>query len=100
MAAGLMAPAGLAAIDRAKENGSWTLLDDVEKGLVPDDLAAALAAHPPAPDHFDAFPKSVRRAMLEWVAQAKRPETREKRITEIATRAALNERAYPPPERR
>jgi uncharacterized protein YdeI (YjbR/CyaY-like superfamily) len=38
--------------------------------------------------------------MLAWVAQAKRPETRAERVRQIAERAALNERAYPPPERR
>jgi uncharacterized protein YdeI (YjbR/CyaY-like superfamily) len=97
---GLMGPAGLAAIEIAKANGSWTLLDEVEQGIVPDDLAAALAAHAPAAKNFEAFPKSARRAMLEWVAQAKRPETRAKRVLAIAERAAHNERAYPPPERR
>ena len=95
-----MHPAGLAAIERARENGSWTLLDDVERGVIPDDLAAALAAHPPAAENFDGFPKSAKRAMLEWTAQAKRPETRQKRVLQIAERAAANERAYPPPERR
>jgi uncharacterized protein YdeI (YjbR/CyaY-like superfamily) len=100
IADGRMAPAGLAAIERAKANGSWTLLDTVEQGLVPDDLAAALAAHPPADASFAAFPKSARRAMLEWVAQAKRPETRSKRVAAIAERAQVSERAYPPPERR
>jgi uncharacterized protein YdeI (YjbR/CyaY-like superfamily) len=99
MAAGLMRPAGLAAIERAKENGSWTLLDDVEQGLVPDDLAAALADHPPAAANFDAFPKSVRRMLLERVAQARRPETRAARISEIATLAARNERAFQQPTR-
>ena len=93
-AAGLMRPAGLAAIERAKENGSWTLLDTVEQGIIPDDLAAALAAAPPAAANFDAFPKSVRRMLLERVAQARRPETRAARIHEIATRAARNERAF------
>jgi uncharacterized protein YdeI (YjbR/CyaY-like superfamily) len=95
-AAGLMHPAGLAAIERAKGNGSWTLLDDVERGLVPDDLAAALAAHPPAASNFEAFPKSVKRMLLERVAQARRPETRAARILEIATLAARNERAFQP----
>lgn len=94
-AAGLMRPAGFAAIERARENGSWTLLDDVEAGIVPDDLVAALAAHPQAAANFEAFPKSVKRAMLEWTAQAKRPETRRQRIDQIATAAARNERAYP-----
>jgi uncharacterized protein YdeI (YjbR/CyaY-like superfamily) len=95
IAEGRMAPAGLAAIERAKANGSWTLLDEVEEGIVPDDLAAALAAQPPAAASFDAFPKSSRRAMLEWVAQARRPETRAARVREIAERAARNERAGP-----
>ena len=100
IAAGLMTPAGLAAIERAKENGSWTLLDDVEKGVVPDDLRAALAELPPATANFEAFPKSTKRMLLERVAQARRPETRAARIHEIATRAACNERAFEQPERR
>jgi uncharacterized protein YdeI (YjbR/CyaY-like superfamily) len=100
IAEGRMAPAGLAAIERAKANGSWTLLDAVEQGIVPDDLAVALAARPPAAANFDAFPKSARRAMLEWVAQARRRETRAQRVAQVAERATLNERAYPPPERR
>ncbi len=99
IAAGLMRPAGLAAIERAKENGSWTLLDDVEQGILPEDLAAALAAHPPAASNFDAFPKSARRMLLERVAQARRPETRAARIQEIATLAARNERAFQPKRR-
>jgi uncharacterized protein YdeI (YjbR/CyaY-like superfamily) len=99
---GRMAPAGLEAVERAKENGSWTLLDDVEQGVVPEDLAVALAAHPPATANFEAFPRSVRRALLEWTAQAKRPETRAARIQEIATKAARNERAneWVPKDRR
>jgi uncharacterized protein YdeI (YjbR/CyaY-like superfamily) len=99
IAAGRMAPAGLAAIERAKANGAWTLLDDVENLVVPDDLAAAFAAHPPAADHWAAFPRSPRRAMLEWIVQARRPETRAARIAEIATAAARNERAFPRPSK-
>jgi len=93
IAAGLMRPAGLAAIERAKANGMWTALDEVEKGTIPDDLAAALAAHPPAAERFAAFPWSARRALLLWISQAKKPETRATRILETATRAARNERA-------
>jgi uncharacterized protein YdeI (YjbR/CyaY-like superfamily) len=93
VAEGRMAPAGLAAIQRAKENGAWTMLDDVENLVVPPDLAAAFAANPPAAQAWAAFPKSVRRMHLEWVVQARRPETRAARIQEIATRAARNERA-------
>ena len=95
-AAGLMLPAGLAAIEEAKRNGMWALLDDVENHVVPDDLAAALAATPPARENWDAFSKSARRTMLEWVVQARRPETRAKRIAAIADGATRGERAYPP----
>ena len=96
-AAGLMLPAGLAVIEEAKRTGTWTLLDDVENLVVPDDLAASLASRPSARDNWDAFPPSARRAMLGWVVQAGRPETRAKRIDQIAAKAATNERAYPPP---
>jgi uncharacterized protein YdeI (YjbR/CyaY-like superfamily) len=92
-AAGLMRPAGLAAIDRAKANGAWTALDEVEKGIVPPDLATALGAHAPAAERFAAFPWSARRALLVWIADAKRPETRAARVLETAVRAARNERA-------
>jgi uncharacterized protein YdeI (YjbR/CyaY-like superfamily) len=92
-AAGLMAEPGLESVRRAHEDGSWTLLDDVEALVVPDDLAAALAALPPARDNFDAFPPSARRAILLWLVQAKRAETRGARIRRTAELAARNERA-------
>jgi uncharacterized protein YdeI (YjbR/CyaY-like superfamily) len=95
-AAGLMLPAGLAAIEEAKRSGMWTLLDDVEELIVPDDLASALSDRPPARDRWDAFPPSARRAMLQWVVEARRPETRASRIAAIAERASQGERAYPP----
>ncbi len=92
-AAGLMHPAGLAKIEAAKQDGAWTALDAVENLEIPPDLAQALAAHPPAQTHWEAFPRSVKRATLEWIAHAKRPETRAKRILETATLAAKNQRA-------
>lgn len=76
MPAGLIEPAGLAAIEVAKLNGSWTLLDSVERLEVPRDLAEALAASPPARERFEAFPPSARKGILWWVASAKRPQTR------------------------
>jgi len=91
--AGSMAPAGLAAVESARADGSWVFLDDVERREVPTDLAEALAVYPEAPEHFAAFPPSVRRGILEWIKQARRPETRAKRITETASFAAQNKRA-------
>jgi uncharacterized protein YdeI (YjbR/CyaY-like superfamily) len=93
LAAGAMAPAGLATVERAKADGTWTALDEVEALVVPDDLAAALARHPGASEHWEAFPRSVKRGVLEWIMLAKRPPTRAKRIEETATLAASGERA-------
>jgi uncharacterized protein YdeI (YjbR/CyaY-like superfamily) len=92
MAAGQMLPAGLAAIEEAKRNGTWTMLDDVENLVVPADLAAALKANAAAREHWDAFSRSPRRAILEWIAQAKRPETRAKRISEAIDNAQRGEK--------
>ena len=90
---GRMAPAGLAAIERAKHNGSWEVLDSVERLEVPADLAAALAANPVAAANFAAFPPSARKMLLGWIALARRPDTREARIAKTTEAAARNERA-------
>jgi uncharacterized protein YdeI (YjbR/CyaY-like superfamily) len=92
IAEGRMAPAGLAAIDRAKANGSWELLDSVERLEVPDDLAAVLEGRPPAAANFSAWPPGVRKQALASIAQARRPETRADRIRKIVEAAARNER--------
>ena len=93
LAAGLMRPAGLAAVETARRNGTWTALDAVEALEEPDDLRAALDAGGDARRHWDAFPRSAKRAILEWVASAKTRETREKRVAETARLAADNVRA-------
>lgn len=93
--AGLMTTAGEDAIARAMADGSWTLLDDAEQQLVPPDLAGALESLPGAREAWDAFPKSARRAMLVWMGDAKRPETRAKRVQAIADGAARGERTGP-----
>lgn len=93
LAAGLMAPPGLAKIEVAQQDGSWNALDGVEALEMPPDLAQALADNPPAAEHFAAFPRSVKRGILEWIGNAKRPETRAKRVTETAILAAENKRA-------
>ena len=90
---GRMAPAGLDAIERARANGSWEILDTAERLEVPDDLAAALEDRPPATVNFTAFPPSARKMLLGWIAVARRPETRAMRITKVAEAAARNERA-------
>lgn len=92
-AEGLMLPAGEAAVRAAETDGSWTRLDEVEDLIVPPDLAEALAAIDGARANWDAFPRSPRRAILEWIVLAKRPETRAARIRDAAEAAGRNERA-------
>lgn len=93
LAAGLMAPAGLAKIEAAKADGSWSKLDAVEALEIPPDLAEALAAYPTAAANFDAFPRSAKRGILEWIVNARKPETRAHRIAETARLAEDNVRA-------
>ncbi len=93
IAAGLMMPSGLAKVEAAKQDGTWTALDAVEALEVPDDLAKALAALPNASAYWEAFPRSVKRAILEWISNAKKPETRAKRVDETARLANDNKRA-------
>lgn len=94
IAEGLMQPAGLALVEAAKADGSWTLLDDVEDLVVPPDLVEAFARHPGSREQWEAFPRSVKRAQLEQVVQAKRPETRARRVEQVASSAARGERAF------
>lgn len=90
---GQMRPAGLAKVEAAKQDGSWTALDAVEALEIPADLDRALAVNPVAREYFDAFPRSVKRGILEWIVNAKKPETRAKRIDETVTQAERNLRA-------
>jgi len=92
-AAGKMHPAGLQKIEQSKTDGSWTFLDDVEALVVPDDLVVALAEYDNAEENFAGFPRSVKRGILEWIKQAKRAETRSKRVRETAELASKNVRA-------
>ena len=91
--AGLMEPAGAAAVAAAKESGMWTLMDPVEDLVVPDDLDAAFDVHPGAREHWESFSPSSRKQMLGWIVLAKRPETRAARVLTTAARAALGEKS-------
>jgi uncharacterized protein YdeI (YjbR/CyaY-like superfamily) len=89
---GRLLPRGIAVIEAAKADGSWSKLDEVEDGVEPDDLRAALDADPAARGYWDAFPRSVKRGLLELVVQAKKPETRQRRIATIVADACVNSR--------
>lgn len=89
---GLMTPAGQRCIDIAKQNGYWSILDDVEELIIPDDLMKELEARPGAKDFFISHSPSVRKIALYKIAVVKRPETRQKKIVEIAEQAARKEK--------
>jgi uncharacterized protein YdeI (YjbR/CyaY-like superfamily) len=80
----LMSKAGLECIKIAKANGSWSILDEVEELIIPKDLKFALENNLGAADFFDSLSKSIKKMMLQWIVLAKRPETRQNRIDEIA----------------
>jgi uncharacterized protein YdeI (YjbR/CyaY-like superfamily) len=88
-----MHAAGLAKIEEAKQDGSWNKLDSVETLELPPDLLQAFKTHPGALGYFEAFPRSSKRAILEWIGNAKTETTRAKRVLETATLAAGNVRA-------
>ena len=74
---GLLAPAGIAAIELAKENGSWTALD----------------ADTTARENWSGFSPSSRKTILWWIVSAKRPETRARRVEQTVRMAAKGLRA-------
>ena len=87
---------GQAKIEAAKADGSWAMLDAVERLEVPPDLEDKLRRCNDGESirrNWEEFPRSVKRGILEWILQAKKPETRAKRIAETVERAGRNERA-------
>nr|WP_246221053.1 YdeI/OmpD-associated family protein [Phytoactinopolyspora mesophila] len=84
---------GQAVIDTAVANGTWQILPDAERETVPDDLQALFDGNPAAGENFRRFPPSSKRLILEWIAAAKKPDTRRRRIDQTVTLAAANIRA-------
>jgi uncharacterized protein YdeI (YjbR/CyaY-like superfamily) len=81
---------GYQSIELAKENGSWTFLDEVEAVLIPEDLKEAFKNYKGATKYFDNLSKSAKKILLYWIVSAKRKETRQKRILAIAENASEN----------
>lgn len=84
---GLMTPAGYESIETAKQNGTWTILDEVEELIIPQDLEKAFKKHKGSKEFFLSLSKTSKKMMLQWIVLAKQPETRQKRIAEIAENA-------------
>ncbi len=88
MRLGKMAQAGLAKVEEAKRNGRWAAAyTSKEKPTMPPDLQLALAQDPEARKHFGEFAPSAQTMYVAWVEQAKRPETRQRRISKVVRRA-------------
>ncbi|MEU7783191.1 YdeI/OmpD-associated family protein [Amycolatopsis sp. NPDC049159] len=95
-AAGSMTPAGQETVDLARRTGTWDVLAEAQDGVVPPDLRRAFEGEPVAWRCFEGFPPSSRRLILEWIARAKRPGTRQRRIVETVELARENRRAAHP----
>ncbi|MDR7130565.1 uncharacterized protein YdeI (YjbR/CyaY-like superfamily) [Algoriphagus sp. 4150] len=87
---GLMTSAGYQSIEIAKQNGSWTILDEVEELIIPQNLEKAFNKHKGSKDFFLSLSKSTRKIILSWITLAKREETRQKRIDEVVESARQN----------
>lgn len=90
-----MTQAGLNSIELAKQNGSWTILDEVEELIIPNDLEETFKNHKGSKNYFLSLSKSIRKRMLTSLVLAKRPETRQKRVNEIATLAGQTKNTTP-----
>lgn len=91
--ANLMHDSGWAIIEIGKQNGSWTALDDVEKGIIPKDLQTAFDQNKTAFENYQNFAPSYRKSYLYWLNQAKREVTRQKRIAEIIQLCEANQKS-------
>jgi uncharacterized protein YdeI (YjbR/CyaY-like superfamily) len=89
---GLMTNAGYEIIEKAKQNGSWNILDEAEALHIPEDLEGEFDKRPNAKLYFLSLSRSDKRNILQWLILAKRQETREKRITEIVELADKNQK--------
>ncbi len=90
---GLMHESGFRSIQIAKESGTWTAYDDVEKGVVPKDLQKAFDKSPRAFENYANFSWTYKKSYLHWLNDAKRQDTRDKRIKEIIRLCKANKKS-------
>jgi uncharacterized protein YdeI (YjbR/CyaY-like superfamily) len=96
IAEGRMRPAGLAEIERAKAEGRWhAAYDGARVATVPDDLRRELDARPAAKAFFDRLSSQNRYAILYRLQDAKKPETRARRLVKFIAMLEAGETIYP-----
>ncbi len=91
----LMQEAGFKVIDIAKQNGSWTILDEVEELTIPIELEKEFEKFENSKEYFSTLSKSKKKALLQWIVLAKTDITRQKRILEIAENASQKQQPKP-----
>ena len=86
---GGMTPAGLKTVEEAKQNGRWDKAYSSSRGAadVPKDLTEALKRSRTAHENFESFPPSARFMYIHWINEAKRQDTRERRIRTVVDRS-------------
>jgi uncharacterized protein YdeI (YjbR/CyaY-like superfamily) len=104
VAEGRMAAPGLAKIKAAKKDGSWNKLNDIDRigrgGGPPPEVVDAIRTHPGLEDKFEALSASKKKMYSYWVSEAKRPETRARRIAKLPELIASGRLpGFPAPDR-
>ncbi|HYL05469.1 MAG TPA: YdeI/OmpD-associated family protein [Thermoanaerobaculia bacterium] len=96
VARGKMRPAGLREVERAKADGRWDAAYQGQRTAeVPDDLRRELEANERARAFFDALDSSNRYAILYRLHEAKKPETRARRLAKFVTMLAEGKKLHP-----
>jgi uncharacterized protein YdeI (YjbR/CyaY-like superfamily) len=96
VAAGKMMPSGLSEVERAKKDGRWErAYESQSRASVPTDLELALARNPRAKKFFAALDSRNRYAVLFRLQQAKKAETRARRIAQFVEMLAKGEKLHP-----
>ena len=85
-----MTKQGYESVEIAKQNGYWTILDEIEEVIIPEDLEIAFKKYNGSKDYFLSLSKSTRKVILSWIILVGKQETRQKRIEEVVESAALN----------
>lgn len=85
-----MTKQGYESVEIAKQNGYWTILDEIEEVIIPNDLEMAFEKHNGSKDYFLSLSKSTKKIILAWIILVRKQETRQKRIEEVVESAALN----------
>ncbi|PKA83885.1 uncharacterized protein YdeI (YjbR/CyaY-like superfamily) [Ulvibacter sp. MAR_2010_11] len=92
-AEGLIHDSGWETIKIAKDTGTWSAMDDIENLIIPPELKKAFKANPVAFKNYQNFAPGYRKSYLSWLFQAKRDETRAKRIKEIIALCTTNRKS-------